>query len=89
MKSVFALVKIYLNPSGLFIFDMNTQYKFENILGDNIFYEIGKILRIWQNIYNRDTRICTFDLTFFVKESGQLYKDLKKSRSKRPGVLMR
>ncbi|NLM11807.1 MAG: class I SAM-dependent methyltransferase [Clostridiaceae bacterium] len=84
LKSVFALVKIYLNPGGLFIFDMNTQYKFENILGDNIFYEIGEdITYIWQNIYNRDTRICTFDLTFFVKESGQLYKRLEEEQKQK------
>lgn len=84
LKSIFRLIKNYLNPGGLFIFDMNTPYKFENVLGDNIFYEIcDDITYIWQNTYNRDTRICTLDLIFFVKESGQLYKRLEEEQKQK------
>ncbi|AGC67389.1 methyltransferase type 11 [Thermoclostridium stercorarium subsp. stercorarium DSM 8532] len=84
LKLVFSLVRNYLNPGGLFIFDMNTPYKLESILGNNFFYEIGEdIAYIWQNTYDRDTRICSFDLTLFVKESGDLYKRFEEEQQQK------
>lgn len=50
---MFKLVSNYLNPGGLFIFDINSPYKFENVLASNIFYEIGdNISYIWKNKYD-------------------------------------
>lgn len=84
LKSIFRLVKNYLNPGGVFIFDMNTPYKFKNVLSNNLFYEIyDDITYLWQNSYDADTRICTFDLTFFVKESGNLYKRLEEGQQQK------
>ena len=70
IKRLFRLVHNYLNPGGLFIFDVNSCYKFENILADNVFYGIDDDLTyIWQNSYDKKRRICEFDLTFFIKEN--------------------
>ena len=64
------LVKNYLNPGGLFIFDINTPYKFENVLSDNIFtYDSDDIFYVWENEYHPDEKICDFYLTFFVNEN--------------------
>lgn len=74
VQRMFRLVHNYLNPGGLFIFDVNTPYKFENILSNNIFYEVDDdIAYIWENEYNPKTRKARFDLTFFVRD-GQLYR---------------
>lgn len=74
LRKMFRLVQNYLNPGGLFIFDINTIYKFENVYSDNIFYYVDDdICYIWQNTYDRKRRICEFDLTFFLKR-GELYK---------------
>lgn len=74
INKMFKLVKNYLNPGGLFIFDINTQYKFENTIADNLFYEIDdEITYIWENDYNKKTRKARFDLTFFVKKD-ELYE---------------
>lgn len=71
---VFKLVNNYLNPEGLFIFDVNTEYKISKVLNDNVFYDLGEdISYIWQNEYDEVSRICSFDITFFVKE-GELYR---------------
>jgi 2-polyprenyl-3-methyl-5-hydroxy-6-metoxy-1,4-benzoquinol methylase len=37
LKRLFRLVNNYLNPGGLFVFDINSPYKIENILGTNVF----------------------------------------------------
>ncbi|HOQ07712.1 MAG TPA: methyltransferase domain-containing protein [Clostridiales bacterium] len=74
LKRMFRLVNNYLNPGGLFVFDINSPYKFENILSSNVFCETSDdVSYIWQNAYDRRSRLCRFDLTFFVKE-GKLYR---------------
>jgi cyclopropane fatty-acyl-phospholipid synthase-like methyltransferase len=74
VQRLLKLVQNYLNPGGLFIFDVNTQYKFENTIADNLFYEIDdEITYIWENHYNTRTRKARFDLTFFVKQ-GEMYQ---------------
>ena len=72
VKDFFKLVANYLNPGGIFDFDINSEYKLENVLGNNVLYEVGKeITYIWVNRYSRKSRICEFDLTFFVENQGK------------------
>lgn len=74
LKRMFKLVKNYLNPGGLFIFDVNTSYKFEKIYSGNVFYEIDdEVSYIWVNNYDKRKKICEFDLTFFMRQND-LYK---------------
>lgn len=80
LLKVFSAVHNYLDPDGLFIFDMNTPYKFENIYGDNSYvYELdtetdADKLCVWQNYYDRDSRLCDFMLTLFEREADGRYK---------------
>jgi len=83
VQRMLKLVHNYLNPNGLFIFDINTKYKFENILSDNFFYEIGEdITYIWENEYNPKSGKARFDLTFFVRE-GQLFRRFEETHFER------
>lgn len=71
LKRMFKLVHNYLNPNGLFIFDINTTFKFEKTFSRNVFYDINEeITYIWQNNYDKKRKICEFDLTFFVKQDN-------------------
>lgn len=72
IKRLMKLVKNYLNPGGLFIFDINTPHKFKNIFKDNVFYDVSEeIAYIWQNHFDGKKGICEFDITFFVREGRQ------------------
>ena len=74
LKRLFRLVRNYLDPGGLFVFDINSPYKFENILSHNVFCETSEdISYIWQNSFDRRSGLCRFDLTFFAKE-GEYYR---------------
>lgn len=74
LRKLFKLVKNYLNPGGVLIFDINSPYKFEKILDKNTFYEVNEeVSYIWKNNYSKKNKICEFDLTFFVKE-GELFR---------------
>lgn len=74
LRRVFKLVNNYLDPGGLFIFDVNTEYKLSSVLGNNAFVSDGEdIFWSWQNEYDRGTRLCDFYLTFFEK-MGESYR---------------
>lgn len=69
LLTVFQLVNNYLDPQGLFIFDMNTSYKYEKLLAENTIAENreeGSF--IWENYYDREERINEYDLTLFIRE---------------------
>ena len=71
LEKIFSLCKNYLNPDGLLIFDLNTKYKFENVLADNIFtFDNDEIFYVWENSYDNETKLCEFFLTFFVESDG-------------------
>lgn len=54
---------------------MNTLYKFEKILGDEIYtYNTEDIVYIWENNYNKNTEILEIDLSFFVKKEEDSYQ---------------
>ncbi len=73
--NVFKLVSNYLNPGGLFIFDINTIYKFENILGSSSFCETTEnSAYIWENYYDREEMINEFYVNFFIEKENGLYE---------------
>ena len=65
----FRLVNNYLLPEGIFIFDFNTVYKYEVIIGDATIAENReKCSFIWDNYYHEKEQINEYDLTVFVQE---------------------
>jgi len=71
LDTTFALCANYLNPDGLFIFDLNTEYKFSTILADNTFAASDHdAAYIWDNFYDPADKINEYALTCFVQEGG-------------------
>ena len=68
VKKCFSLVHNYLSPDGLFIFDVNGRYKFENVYADRAYVmeEDGGVC-IWQNDYNEKTHLCKFYITLMAE----------------------
>ena len=82
IEEFFKLCHNYLNPGGLLIFDINTVYKFENILSDNIYnYEDDDVFYSWENSF--DGQICEFYLNFFVKKSDGTYNRITEQHFER------
>ncbi|MEG1254750.1 class I SAM-dependent methyltransferase [Clostridium sp.] len=71
LKQYFMSVNKHLKENGIFIFDINTEYKIKNILGNNNFnYDNEEVVYIWENQLEDD--VVNMYLTFFVKK-GQVY----------------
>ena len=73
LKQVFRLVRNYLNPDGIFIFDINTEHKLKNTLGNNTFItdEEG-VFYSWENEYSDG--LSTQYLTFFAELDDGTYE---------------
>lgn len=71
----------YLNPKGLFIFDINTKYKFENELSNNTFGgNYDDFSYLWENYYDDEKMIHEYSTTFFIKdEETSLYEKFEET----------
>ena len=72
---VLSLAHNYLDYGGLFLFDLNTPYKYEQILSDRTFAENRENCSfIWENDFDGKSRINTYALTLYVREDAGIYR---------------
>jgi len=76
LEEVFRLVNNYLDPKGVFIFDFNTVYKYQEIMGDQTIAEDREDCSfIWNNYYYEDEQINEYELSLFIREEdSDLYR---------------
>ena len=69
---VLRLAANYLDTEGLFLFDLNTPYKYRNLLKDNTFAENREDCSfIWENYFHEEEGMNEYDLTLFIRESNE------------------
>lgn len=74
LGKVFSLVHNYSDPDALFMFDMNTPYKFEKVYAYNAYIlEDEGIFCGWQNFYDKKSKICDFYLSVFKEDDDGSY----------------
>lgn len=84
LLEVFKLVHNYLDNEGIFIFDMNTMYKYEEILADNTFAEDREESSfIWENYYDEEDEINQYDLSLFVQEEDGRFRKYEETHLQR------
>lgn len=84
LVEVFRLVNNYLDPKGVFIFDLNTLYKYRELLGEQTIAENreeGSF--IWENYFDEESRINEYDLTLYIKEDQGLYRRYEENHYQR------
>lgn len=70
IKKAIERVSLFLNKGGLFIFDVNSLFKHQNILSNNCFvYETDDVYCVWQNQLNADNSV-DISLDFFAAEDN-------------------
>ncbi len=71
---VFSLVNNYLDPGGVFVFDMKTVHYLADVMGDSVAAQHRKEgTLIWENAYFEEDQTNEYDLTFFLKEPDGRY----------------
>ena len=89
LLEVFRLVNNYLDPKGIFIFDMNTEYKYREILGENTIAENREDASfIWDKIHHdEEEQINEYDWHFLFQRKYRekhYTESMKKSTTREP-----
>ncbi len=78
IRKVFERVFLFTEPDGLFIFDINTEYKHKVILGEHTFiYNTDEVYCVWQNSCE-NSRVL-IELDFFVPDNNDMYSRYEES----------
>ena len=75
LREVFSRVHEYLEEDGIFIFDLNTVYKYRDLLGETTIAENreeGSF--IWENYFDEESAVNEYDLTLYIREDGATYR---------------
>lgn len=84
LARLFGLCRNYLNPGGIMIFDINSEYKLKEIIANNTFVsETDDIFYVWQNNFIEEEKICAFNLDFFIREEGGAYRRFSEYQEER------
>ncbi len=74
VRKAISKVGLFMNPNGIFIFDVNTIYKHRNVLANNTFvYDCDDVYCVWQNSLNDDDSV-DINLDIFECEDEAYYR---------------
>lgn len=84
LVSTFKLVNNYLDPGGIFIFDLNTAYKYRELIGDTTIAENREGASfIWENTWYEEEKVNEYDLTIFAETENGLYQKFEETHFQR------
>lgn len=90
LLQVFRLVRNYLDPDGVFFFDMNTIYKYSKMLGETTIAENreeGSF--IWENYYDPEEQLNQYDLTLYIRDEDDRYTRFEETHIQKAYALER
>jgi SAM-dependent methyltransferase len=75
LQKGFDKVSLFLESKSLFIFDLNTVYKFENIYANNVYFDLSDdVSYTWVNRYSQKSGLCKMEITYFIKNQHGDYE---------------
>lgn len=83
VKKIFERVSLFLHPDGIFIFDVNSPYKHNNVLSDATFtFDYDDVYCVWQNSKCHNN-IVDIELQIFGRNEDNTYNRYIESFSER------
>lgn len=80
LNKTFNTLKNFIDDGGIMVFDVNTVYKHQKILGNNTFvYDEKNVFCVWQNNLYDDGVTVGINLDFFVKDDKNKYNRFTES----------
>lgn len=75
LLQVFRLVNNYLDPGGLFVFDLKTEHHFRDVVGEQSFVQNEEdACVIWENYYYEDEQVNEYAVTMFARTEEGTYQ---------------
>lgn len=83
VQETFRRVSLFLEPGGLFLFDVNTVYKHQNVLSDHTFVlETDDVFCVWQNELQPDQVTVQIQLDFFSRRDKLYMRSSERFRER-------
>ena len=75
LAEAFQRIAAHMKPESILLFDMNTEYKFREVLGQNVFGAAEDAAAyIWENDYDEEEKINEYYVSFFIEQENGLYE---------------
>lgn len=91
LRQAFKNVHRLLESDGLWLFDLNSTFKLQEIYGNQSYADLqSDFAYFWDNQYDWEQDLCRMDLTFFVQNSKGLYERVRETHRQklwRPEVI--
>lgn len=71
LKRMFARVKLFLEPNGLFLFDILTPRRLERLDGGIFLDESEEAYCVWRTDFSKRRRICTYVMDVFLRDGDR------------------
>ena len=76
VQKLFNKVSLFMHPDGVFIFDMNSEYKHINVLGNELFnFDEEEAACIWKNTLDKENGRTNISINISDKQSGEKYSE--------------
>ena len=89
LQKVLERVFLFLEPGGIFVFDMNTIYKYQDKMGDKFFAGsgLGGESYVWKNRFCDKTKINEYNVTFHSGASNVVFTEKHLQRAYESSVV--
>lgn len=78
LAEAFSHIAQHMQQKSLFLFDLNTEYKFQEVLGQNVFGSAEEqAAYIWENDYDEEEKINEYYVSFFLEQENGLYERIE------------
>ncbi|MBQ7432213.1 MAG: class I SAM-dependent methyltransferase [Lachnospiraceae bacterium] len=85
LLQVFRLVNNYLDPKGLFLFDLKTEHHFRDVVGTQSFVQNEEdVCIIWENYYYEEEQVNEYAVTIFAAEEDGRYERQQELHYQKP-----
>lgn len=76
LQKLFDKVSLFMHPDGVFVFDMNTEYKHINVLADNEFsFDEEEAACVWKNTLEKDKSRTKISIDITDKHTDKEYSE--------------
>lgn len=71
IPEVFRRIRLFLEPGGIFIFDVNTPSKLKGLDGNIFLDETDDVFCVWRAAFDKAENACRYGMDIFAREGGK------------------
>ena len=83
VQRTFQRLKLFIQPGGVLVFDINSVHKLRNLDGQVFLDETDDVYCVWRTEYEKRSKICSYFMDIFkLQEDGSWSRDFEEHRQR-------